>query len=97
MGNKAIVKSVVPGSIADEIGLEKGDKIVKVNNTEFTDILDFKFLVSDDYYTLEIETAQGTQEIERTAYLAYVRSSLTEEQYKIYRPASQISPKIVND
>lgn len=62
MGNKAIVKSVTPGSIADEIGLEAGDKIVKANNTEFTDILDFKFLVSDDYYTLDIETAQGTLE-----------------------------------
>ncbi len=62
MGNKAIVKSVVPGSIAEEIGLEAGDKIIKVNNTEFTDILDFKFLVSDDYYTLDIETRQGSIE-----------------------------------
>lgn len=61
----AVVKSVDPFSIAEDCGIEKGDTIVKVNNKEFTDVLDFRFLTSDEYYTVEVKKVDGSiEEIE---------------------------------
>ncbi len=61
----AVVKSVDPFSIAEDCGIEKGDIILKVNNKEFTDVLDFRFLTSDEYYTVEVKKADGSiEEIE---------------------------------
>ena len=58
----AVVKSVDPFSIAEDCGIEKGDTIVKVNNKEFTDVLDFRFLTSDEYYTVEVKKVDGSIE-----------------------------------
>ena len=61
----AVVKSVDPFSIAEDCGIEKGDTILKVNNKEFTDVLDFRFLTSDEYYTVEVQKKDGSiEEIE---------------------------------
>jgi putative radical SAM enzyme (TIGR03279 family) len=60
---KGIVKSVTPGSIAEEIGLEPGDMIVKINGEEIKDILDYRFYCSSDEYELEIEKQNGEREI----------------------------------
>lgn len=62
---EAVVKSVDPGSIADDCTIVPGDKILKVNNKEFKDILDFRYLTSDDYYVIEVEKTDGSiEEIE---------------------------------
>ena len=68
---KHIVSAVEPGSIAEEIGLEKGDELLKINNVEIKDILDYMFLVQDDELVLNIRTRQGEicdVEIEKDAY-----------------------------
>lgn len=52
-----------PGSIAEEIGLEPGDCILKINNTEIGDVLDYRFLSCDEELELELLTAQGEHEI----------------------------------
>ncbi len=65
------IKTVLEGSIAEEIGLEPGDVILKINNSEVRDILDYRFLMSDEEILLEIETKQGEiveVEIEKDAY-----------------------------
>ncbi len=65
------IKTVLPGSIAEEIGLEPGDAILKINNHQVTDILDYRFLMSDEEIVLEILTNQGETvevEIEKDAY-----------------------------
>jgi putative radical SAM enzyme (TIGR03279 family) len=65
------IKRVLKGSIADEIGLEKGDCIIKINGTEIRDILDYRFLMSDEFITLTVETKQGDiaeVEIEKECY-----------------------------
>ena len=59
---KAIVKSVDPDSIAYDCGIEPGDKILKINNREFADVLDFRYLTSDDYYVVEVEKTDGSVE-----------------------------------
>ena len=54
-----IVSAVEPGSIAEEIGLEKGDELLKINNVEIKDILDYMFLVQDEEIVLNVRTKQG--------------------------------------
>ncbi len=61
--SKAVVKSVDPCSIAEDCGVEKGDTILKVNNIEFLDVLDFRYLTSDEYYTVEILKKDGSTEV----------------------------------
>ncbi len=67
----AVIKSVYQDSIAEEIGLEAGDVIVKINDTEIKDVLDYRYLINDEFITLTIKTKQGTTEeveIEKDAY-----------------------------
>ena len=51
----AEIIKVEKGSIAEEIGLEIGDKILSVNGEKFTDALEYRFLISEEYIELEIE------------------------------------------
>lgn len=65
------IKRVMKGSIADEIGLEPGDVILKINNNEVKDILDYRFLMSDEEILLTVLTKQGEEvevEIEKEVY-----------------------------
>ncbi|MFL0247065.1 DUF512 domain-containing protein [Candidatus Clostridium stratigraminis] len=57
MKNK-IVK-VSPTSLAEEIDLEIGDRLISINGTEIKDIIDYKFLMADENIVLEIEKADG--------------------------------------
>ncbi|WP_026882356.1 DUF512 domain-containing protein [Clostridium akagii] len=49
------ILKVDKGSIAEELGIEIGDRIISINGTEVTDILDYRFLMSDDYVVIELE------------------------------------------
>lgn len=49
------VQHVAAGSLAEEIGIEPGDRVVKVNNRPLRDILDFQFLAAEEEVILEIE------------------------------------------
>ncbi len=65
------IKTVFEGSIAEEIGLEPGDVILKINNAEVRDILDYRFLMSDEEILLTVQTKQGEVvdvEIEKEVY-----------------------------
>lgn len=53
------VKSIIAGSIADEIGLEPGDVIVSINNQDFCDIVDYKLLIADEYIELSVLKSDG--------------------------------------
>ena len=53
------VKSVVAGSIADEIGMEPGDIIVSINNQDFGDIIDYKLLIADEHIELKVLKPDG--------------------------------------
>lgn len=62
MKSEAKVKYVMPDSIAFDAGIEPGDIIKSVSGKEFCDILDFKYLTSDDYYTVMLQKANGDEE-----------------------------------
>ncbi len=55
----AYVISVEKGSIAEEIGIEKGDTILSINNTEIEDYLDYKFLSSQEEIIMTVKKATG--------------------------------------
>lgn len=62
MKHKAVVKSVEYGSIAYDAGIEAGDIIDNISGSKFDDILDFKYLTSDDYYVIGVEKKNGGYE-----------------------------------
>ena len=56
-----IIKKVLPGSIAEELEIEPGDKLLAISGTEIEDIFDYQFLVQDDYIEVLIEKPDGEQ------------------------------------
>ncbi|HEY9878214.1 MAG TPA: TIGR03279 family radical SAM protein [Leptolyngbyaceae cyanobacterium] len=61
----ALVTRVLPGSIAEEIGFEPGDRLVSINGQPPRDLIDYQFLCADEELTLKVIDAQGkTHEVE---------------------------------
>ncbi|MFD3156488.1 DUF512 domain-containing protein [Haloimpatiens sp. FM7330] len=58
MKNNEIIK-IYPGSIAEEVGIEKNDKLISINGNPVKDIIDYKFLITDQYINIEIEKQDG--------------------------------------
>ncbi len=50
---------VEPGSYADEAGLEKGDKILTINENEFYDILEYRYLTAEYEVVLKVLKKNG--------------------------------------
>jgi putative radical SAM enzyme (TIGR03279 family) len=55
----AKISRVLPDSIAEEIGLEAGDAIVSINQSQPRDLIDYRFLCSDEYLELEVVDTEG--------------------------------------
>lgn len=61
-GKKAhVVRSVLSGSIAEELGLAPGDKILAINDAGMEDIFDYQYLVQDSYIEVLAEKPDGEQ------------------------------------
>ena len=56
-----VVKSVLPGSIADELGVQPGDKLLCINGTQVGDVFDYHYLCNEEYLTVLIEKPDGEQ------------------------------------
>lgn len=56
-----VIKRVEEGSIAEEMGLEPGDKIVAIDGTDIEDIFDYQFLIQDTYIEVLVETKDGEE------------------------------------
>ncbi|MEL6469454.1 MAG: TIGR03279 family radical SAM protein [Cyanobacteria bacterium J06623_4] len=55
----AKITRVVPGSIAEEIGFEAGDRLVAINGERPRDLIDYRFLCADEFLTLDVLDAKG--------------------------------------
>ena len=53
------ISKILPGSIAEEIELEVGDKLISINGNAVIDIIDYKFLITDELICIEIEKVDG--------------------------------------
>ena len=56
-----IVSLVEEGSIAWELGIEKGDELLKINDTEIEDIFDYQYFIQDEYIEVLIKKADGEE------------------------------------
>lgn len=55
----ALITSVLPDSIAAEIGFEAGDRLVAINGQPPRDLIDYRFLCADEVLELEILGKDG--------------------------------------
>lgn len=63
MNRYGVIAGIHKESLAEEIGLEIGDKIVSVNGQELMDIIDLSFAFAEEEIELLIEKANGEQEL----------------------------------
>ncbi len=56
-----IIKSILPGSIAEELELAPGDKLLEIDSTVIEDIFDYQFLIQDSYIEMLVEKADGEE------------------------------------
>lgn len=55
----ARIQDVIDNSIAAEVGLEPGDKLLTINGQEIIDILDYQFYSQDEELILEVDKGNG--------------------------------------
>ena len=56
-----IVGSVIPGSIAEELGMEAGDAIAAINGNEIKDIFDYQYYTQEEYIEVLIRKPSGEE------------------------------------
>ena len=61
MKHEHIVKFVEPGSIAEEMGIETGDKLISINDNTIEDVFDYHYYVNDEEIILLIEKPDGEE------------------------------------
>jgi putative radical SAM enzyme (TIGR03279 family) len=61
MTHTHIIKDVLPGSIAEELEISAGDKLLAINDQEIEDVFDYHFFANEEYLTVLIEKPDGEQ------------------------------------
>ena len=56
-----IIKNVLDGSIASEMEMEAGDRLLAINGEEIGDIFDYQYLIQDEYIEVLIAKADGEE------------------------------------
>ena len=59
--NRHIVRAVRKGSIAEELQIEPGDEIVRINGEEVEDIFDYQYLIQDEYVEVLLRKVSGEE------------------------------------
>lgn len=57
----AVVATVEPGSIGEELGFQPGDKLLSINGQRPRDLIDLQFLVGEEELVLEVEDPDGSR------------------------------------
>lgn len=61
MKHEHVVKQVEAGSIAEELGIEPGDKLLSINGNEIEDVFDYHYYVNDEELVLLIAKPDGEE------------------------------------
>ena len=61
MKHEHIIKTIEAGSIAEELGIEPGDKLISINNHTIEDVFDYHYLVNDEELVVLIEKMDGEE------------------------------------
>lgn len=57
--HRNIIEAVKIGGIGESMGIEKGDCLIRINGSEIEDIIDYIYLINDEFLLVEIEKADG--------------------------------------
>ena len=55
----AVVATVEPGSIGEELGFQPGDRLLSINGVRPRDLIDLQVLVGEEELVLEVEDPGG--------------------------------------
>ncbi|HIS30518.1 MAG TPA: DUF512 domain-containing protein [Candidatus Limivivens intestinipullorum] len=55
------VKTVAPGSIGEELGIEPGDRMLSINGMPVEDVFDYRYLCSEELVTVLIQKPDGEE------------------------------------
>ena len=64
------ISAIIPGSIAEQIGIEPGDILIAINDHQINDLIDYNYYADDEYLEIHIAKADGENwlcEIEKYA------------------------------
>ncbi len=56
-----IIKSTAQNGIAREMGIEAGDRLLRINGKEMEDVFDYEYLIQDEYIEVLIEKTDGEE------------------------------------
>lgn len=56
-----VIIKVEEGSIAEEMGIEKGDVLLEINNQKIQDVFDYRYLIQDEYIEVGIRKCNGEE------------------------------------
>ena len=56
-----LIQTVYPGSIAEELGIEPGDVLLKINGQKIEDVFDYRYLMNDEFVTLLVRKKNGEE------------------------------------
>lgn len=54
-----LIQTVYPGSIAEELEIEPGDVLLKINGQKIEDVFDYRYLMKDEYVEVLIRKPSG--------------------------------------
>ena len=56
-----LIKEIIAGSIAEELELEPGDRLLSINGETLEDIFDYQYLAEDEYLVLVVKKSNGEE------------------------------------
>jgi len=56
-----LIKKILPGSIAEELEIGPGDRLISIDGTQIEDIFDYQFLVQDAYIEVLVQKPDGEE------------------------------------
>ena len=56
-----MITKVLPGSIAEEMGIEPGDRLMEINGEMIEDVFDYRFDIKDELVEVLIRKADGEE------------------------------------
>ncbi|MCR5638689.1 MAG: DUF512 domain-containing protein [Lachnospiraceae bacterium] len=56
-----IISYVEPGSIADQLEIEEGDELIRINGKKYKDIFDYRYLIKEEELVLLVKKKNGEE------------------------------------
>ena len=60
--SRHVIEAVMPGSIAEELNMEPGDELLRINDMPIEDIFDYRYLCSDEYIEVLLKKKESGEE-----------------------------------